>query len=90
MTIDGSKLILYLDDEPIVALDEAVLTIPEREAMQDDILTNLGEWKVESNGRWETPEYTPEQLWRYNWWMARTYPRKKKKAYRKWLKSLIA
>lgn len=87
MEINGSKLVLYVDGEPITVCNEVKMTLPEIEA---DIVRTCEDktWTFQSAG-FEELKLTPQQLWNYNWWMARTLPRKQKKAYRKKLIKML-
>jgi len=85
MEIKSNKLILYINNEPIEVLSGIDLTtVGDYTSCTTEI---SGEYTFEA-GKWE-PEYTLEAQWKYNWWMARTLPRKQKKAYRKKLLKML-
>jgi hypothetical protein len=88
MEIHSGKLLIYTAQGPVNACNDAVLTVPEREAMQSDILRTCGEYTFIAS-KFELPALTLIQQLNYQWYMSKELPRKKKKAYRKWLKAII-
>ncbi|HYF69104.1 MAG TPA: hypothetical protein VD884_13265 [Ohtaekwangia sp.] len=82
-----SDLIIYVDGKP-VGVTTGELTLPENYESCTESFPNY-EFKCEGLMRLDDFKLSPEQEWTYQWFRSVEMPRKKKKAFRKYLKSFL-
>ncbi len=91
MKIDGSKLLIYLDGEPIGCTTPATINVTPQDEITS-ICDPRSEFILNLEGVYKFGELEMTYLQKivYNWHRAKEMPRKRKKAYRKRLEKAYA